>query len=113
MGMLGCVVKAAKMRKSDINETIRRIQAKTREVDPGSEEFRRLRVDLEQELKNKKLVKDMRFGGIRLDTALCIATVFVIAGFGFALDMDSPKALKIAQFVLNTPLVRSILKLSA
>lgn len=107
------VAKSAKMRRSDINETIRRIQAKTREVDPGSEEFRRLRVDLEQELKNKKLVKEMRFGGVRLDTALCIATVFVLAGFGFALDMDSPKALKIAQFVLNTPLVRSMLKLSA
>lgn len=113
MSIFGDAVKAAKMRKSDINETIRRIQAKTREVDPGSEEFRRLRVDLEQELKNKKLVKEMRFGGVRLDTALCIATVFVLAGFGFALDMDSPKALKIAQFVLNTPLVRGMLKLSA
>ena len=113
MGLFGDVINAAKMRKSDINETIRRIQSKTREVDPGSEEFRRLRVDLEQELKNKKLVKEMRFGGIRLDTALCIATVFVLAGFGFALDLDSPKALKIAQFVLNTPLVRSMLKLSA
>lgn len=107
------LVKSAKANKSDINETIRRIQMKTREVDPGSEEFRRLRVDLEQELKNKKLVKEMRFGGVRLDTALCIATVFVLAGFGFALDMDSPKALKIAQFVLQTPLVRSMLKLSA
>ena len=107
------LVKSAKTSKSDINETIRRIQDKTKEVDPGSEEFRRLRVDLEQELKNKKLVKEMRFGGIRLDTALCIATVFILAGFGFALDMDSPKALKIAQFVLNTPLVKGMLKLTA
>lgn len=107
------VVNSAKMRRSDINETIRRIQAKSATVEPGSEEFRRLRVDLEQELKNKKLVKEMRFGGIRLDTALCIATVFVLAGFGFALDLDSPKAMKIAQFILNTPLVRGMLKLSA
>lgn len=113
MAWFNDVINSAKLRKSDINETIRRIQAKTREVDPGSDEFRRLRVDLEQELKNKKLVKEMRFGGVRLDTALCIATVFVLAGFGFALDMDSPKALKIAQFVLSTPLVRSMLKLSA
>ena len=113
MGLVNDMAKAAKLRRSDINETIRRIQMKTREVDPGSEEFRRLRVDLEQELKNKKLVKEMRFGGVRLDTALCIATVFVLAGFGFALDMDSPKALKIAQFVLNTPLVRNMLKLGA
>ncbi len=106
------ILKSVNLNKNDINETIRRIQEKTKEVDPGSEEFRRLRVDLEQELKNKKLVKEMRFGGIRLETALCIAAVFVLAGFGFALDMDSPKALKIAQFVLQTPLVKGLLKLS-
>lgn len=112
MAWFGNVFKSARMSRSDIDETIRRIQEKTRDVDPGSEEFRRLRVDLEQELKNKKLVKEMRFGGIRPETALSIAAVFVLAGFGFALDMDSPKALKIAQFILQTPLVRSMLKLT-
>ena len=66
MAWFGNVFKSARMSRSDIDETIRRIQEKTRDVDPGSEEFRRLRVDLEQELKNKKLVKEMRFGGVRL-----------------------------------------------
>ena len=97
---------ASKLRRSDISETIRRIQEKTREVDPGSEEFRRLRVDLEQELKNRKLMKEMRFMGVSPDKILMIAVILVIAGFGFALDLDSPKAIKIASFVLKLPICK-------
>lgn len=99
--------KAMKLRKSDINETIRRIQEASKQVEPGSEEFKRLRADLEQELKNKKLCREMRFLGISADKVLMVAVVLVIAGFGFALDMDSPKALKIAQFALKLPILKA------
>lgn len=99
--------KAMKLRKNDINETIRRIQEASKKVDPGSEEFKRLRADLEQEYKNKKLCREMRFMGISADKVLMVAVVLIIAGFGFALDMDSPKALKIAQFALKLPILKA------
>lgn len=99
--------KARDIKKSDINETIRRIQERTKQVDPGSEEFRNLRYCLEQELRNKKLVKETKMLGISPDKAIMIAVILVIAGFGFALDLESPKALKIAQFVLKLPIVKA------
>jgi len=91
------------VKKSDIEETIRRIQAKRNSVDPGTPEFRQLSEDLEQELKNKKLYKEANSFGIKPDTVLIILTVLAVAGFGFALDLDSPKALKIASFILKLP----------
>ena len=98
--------RAQKLKQVDIDEAIWRIQEKTKTVDPGSEEFRRLRQDLEQELKNKKLVKEMRFMGLSADRVLMVATILLIAGFGFALDLDSPKALKIASFALKLPMCK-------
>lgn len=98
--------KARELKRQDIDETIRRIQEASKNADPGSEEFRRLRTDLEQEYKNKKLCKEMKFMGLSPDKILMVAVVLVIAGFGFALDMDSPKALKIASFVLKLPVCK-------
>ena len=92
-----------KLKQKDIDETIGRIKEASAKAEPGSEEFKRLRADLEQELKNKKLYKEMRFLGIAPDKILFALIILVIAGFGFALDLDSPKALKIAQFVLKLP----------
>lgn len=94
------------VKKSDIEETIRRIQAKRNAAEPGTEEFRRLSVDLEQELKNKKLYKEARSFGIKPDTVLIMLMVLLVSGFGFALDLDSPKALKIASFALKLPGVK-------
>ena len=98
--------KAIKMKKSDIDEVIARIQERTKEVDPGSEEFAKLRKDLEQEYRNKKLVKELRHGGLSADKILMVVTIFVIAGFAFCLDLESPKALKIAQLVLRLPICK-------
>lgn len=97
---------ARTLRKKDIDETIQRIQKASKEADPGSEEFRKLRMDLEQELKNKKLYRELRFMGISPDKILFALLVLLIAGFGFALDLDSPKALKIAQFALKLPICK-------
>ena len=98
--------RARELRKSDIDQTIKRIQDASLQVDPGSDEFRRLRTDLEQEYKNKKLCKEMRFFGISADKIMMVVTILIIAGFGFALDMDSPKALKIASFALKLPICK-------
>lgn len=94
------------LNKSDIQETIERIKKASETVDPGSEEFRRLRTDMEQELKNKKLLKDTKFMGLSMDKVLMVAVILVIAGFGFALDLESPKAMKIASFVLKLPICK-------
>lgn len=93
--------KARELRKYDIDATIRKIQEAREKVEPGSDEFKRLQEAYEQELKNKKLVKEMRYFGFPPDKILMAVIILCIAGFGFALDMDSPKALKIAAFVLN------------
>ena len=95
--------KAKKLRKSDIDETIQRIQEASKNVDPGSDKFEKLRRNLEQEYTNKKLCKEMKLFGIPPEKILFAVVILVIAGFGFALDLDSPKALKIASFVLKLP----------
>ena len=106
MKLLDKIKLARELRKSDIDETIKRIQEASKNVDPGSEQFRRLREDLEQEYRNKQLCKETRFMGLSADKVLMVAVILVIAGFGFALDTDSPKALKIASFVLKLPMCK-------
>ena len=106
MKLIDKIKLARSLKKKDIDETIQRIQKASEKAEPGSEEFRKLRVDLEQELKNKKLYKEMRFMGISPDKIMFALLVLIIAGFGFALDMDSPKALKIAQFALKLPICK-------
>ena len=93
--------KARKLKRGGIEETLMRIEEATKNAEPGSESFNRLRKDYEQELKNKKLVKEMKFMGISWDKILLVCVILLIAGFGFALDLESPKAIKIAQFVLS------------
>ncbi len=94
--------KAAKeLKKRDIDKVLKRIEEETELADPGSEEFKRLRESYEQELKNKKLVKEMRFLGFPIDKIIVVCGMLIIMGFGVALDMDSPKAMKLATFVLN------------
>lgn len=107
MKLIDKIKLARQLRKKDVDETIRRIQEASAKAKPGSDEFKKLRSDLEQELKNKKLYKEMRFLGISPDKIMMALLILVIAGFGFALDMDSPKALKIASFVLKLPGVKS------
>lgn len=106
MKLVDKIKKAWKLRKCDIDEVVERIQKASKEVNPGTEEFSRLRRDLEQEYKNKKLVKEMRRGGLSWDKILMVVAILVIAGFAFCLDMESPKALKIAQLVLKLPICK-------
>ena len=93
-------------REKAVLEEMLKIQEKMGVPKPGSEEFDKLRKQLEQELRNKKLVKEMRFMGLSPDKILMVLVIIGIAGFGFALDTESPKALKIAQFALKLPIVK-------
>lgn len=109
MNPMESMVKSWKMRgikKCDIEEAIRRIQAKRATVEPGTEEWRRLSGDLEQELKNEKMYKEAKRFGLSWDTIAIIVMVLTISGFAFALDLESPKALKIASYVLKLPGVK-------
>lgn len=94
------------VKKSDIEAAILRIQKKRENVEPGTEEWRRLSVDLEQELKNKKMYNEAKKLGLKWDTVAIIVMVLAISGFAFALDLESPKALKIASYVLKLPGVK-------
>lgn len=93
--------KSRELKAYDIDATLVRIKEERALAEPGTPEFEALQRAYEQELKNKKLVKEMKFLGFPPDKILMVVVTLVIAGFGFALDMDSPKALKIAQFVLG------------
>lgn len=99
MNPVESMVNSWKMRgvkKSDIEDAIRRIQAKRAGVEPGTEEWQKLSAALEQELKNEKLYKEAHRFGISAETVLLILAAFTITGFGLMLDLESPKALKIA-----------------
>lgn len=93
--------KCRKLRGYDVNDALKRIEEARKKVEPGTEEFDRLAKEYEQELKNKKLIKEMKFLGFKPESILIAALILIIAGFGFALDLDSPKAIKIAQFAIN------------
>lgn len=83
-----------KRNKYDINATLKRIAEASQNVDPGSEEFRRLRMDYEQELKSKRLAQEMALGGVPWVQIVFVCGMLLISGMAFLLDMDSPKALK-------------------
>ena len=91
--------KARELKKYDIDATLRRIQEERAYYDPGSEEFKRLQLAYEQELKNKKLVKEMQYLGFPKDKILLIVGMFILYGFTMALDLDCPAAIKHAQFI--------------
>lgn len=90
-----------KRKKYDIDDVLKRIESMRAEAEPGSDEFRRLAKDYEQELQHKKLVKELRKTGVAWDKILAIVAMLIIAGFGFCLDMDSPKGSKIASSVIS------------
>ena len=85
----------------DFDDTMVRIVNASKKVDPGSEEWRKLRMDYEQEIKSKKLAQELRFAGVPWIQVVFICGMLVISGMAFLLDMDSPKATKIADKLIS------------
>lgn len=94
-GMVNAL-KMSGVRKCDIEETIRRIQKKMDATDAGTPEMTVLGSQMEQALKNKKLYKEAQRFGLSWDTVLIVLAAVGITYFGFCLDLESPRALKIA-----------------
>lgn len=94
-------------KKYDIDIAMERVALATVNVEPGSEEWRRLRMDYEQELKNRRLVQEMAHAGVPWIHIVAVAAVLTIAGMAFLLDMDSPKALKFADRLIS--LIKTVL----
>lgn len=86
--------KEKKRKKYDIETVMERIAEKSKTVDPGSDDFRRLRMDYEQELKNKRLTQELALAGVPWIQIVFIVGMLAIAGFTALLDLDSPKAVK-------------------
>ena len=90
-----------KRNKYDIKATMERIAIASANVDPGTDEFRRLRMDYEQELKNKRLAQEMATAGVPWIQIVFICGMLLISGLAFILDMDSPKALRNADRLIS------------
>lgn len=90
--------------KSNADLAIERIQEMSERYEPGTEEFRRCRQDYEQEIRNKKLEKECKHAGIDYKVVIAAVSTILTTGiavFALSLDQESPKALKLADFVLR------------
>ena len=90
-----------KVKKYDVDEALKRIEELRAKETPGTDEWRHLAMDYEQELNNKKLAKEMRFHGIPAWKIVVTILILVVYGFSTCLDMDSPKAIKLATRVID------------
>ena len=98
--------KMKNVQKSDIENTIRRIQEQTDKADPGSEQMTKLGVQMEQALKNKKLFKEAKRFGLDPNTVLMALLLFGISAFAFSLDLEIPMALKHAGYLTKLPIAK-------
>lgn len=82
----------------DIRENIERLKEARTHFPYGSEEYERITDELMKEYELLKKYRDSRFG----IEPKALATLIVIGGIAFfaiCLDQESPKAIKLAQFV--------------
>ena len=100
-GWLEKIRKWFKLRHIDFNTELAVIEEEMKKVDKDSEAYQKLQEAQKRALENKKLVKSMAFFGIPPEKVMFALIIIAVAIFGFSLDLESPKALKIAQFVLN------------
>lgn len=92
--------KIVKRKRDPIRETEDRIQERLRKVEPGTDEFTKL---LEQQQQCKDIRRSQRDTAGWWQKLIDILRMIVYGGgalgitmLGYALDMESPKALKIA-----------------
>ena len=90
-----------KLRHIDFNKELAKIEDEMQKVSPDSEAYKMLQEAQKRALENKALVKKMAFFGIPPEKIMFALIIICIAVYGFSLDLESPKSMKIAQFVLN------------
>lgn len=98
---MGLLKRIGKPKKYDVEMTLQRIQEKRKNVEPGTEEFKRLQEAYEVELRNKQHLKETRWYGISLDKILLTTGFITLGVVALALETESPSAMKKAQFVVN------------
>ena len=90
-----------KLKHVDLNGELARIEEEMQKVDPNSETYKTLQEAQKRALENKALVKKMAFFGIPPEKIMFGLIIVCIAIYGFSLDLESPKSMRIASFVLN------------
>lgn len=90
-----------RLNKGNIDETIRRIQVQLKKAEPGSDQFKQLQEAYEQALKNKKLEKETKWLGVDAGKVAAGVGLSLLGIFALALEVDSPHALKTAQFLVG------------
>ena len=92
--------KVVKLKRDPIKEVENRIQEALRKAEPGTPEFKALLENQQQCCDLRKTKRDTAGWWQKLMDILkvCVYGVGALAvtGLGYALDLDSPKALKIA-----------------
>ena len=89
-----------KLNAREIQENIQRLKAARKETQVGTDAYDKLQTELQKEYEILKKFKDGRFAvPPQVIATLCV--VGTIAFFAICLDQESPKALKLAQFVLK------------
>lgn len=92
--------KIVKRKRDPIRETEDRIQERLRKVEPGSAEFTTLLQQQQQCRDMRRTQRDTNGWWQKLMDVVRVivfgAGTIAVTGLGYALDMESPKALKIA-----------------
>ena len=93
--------KAKTMDIQNIEANLKRIEELSEGVDPGSEKYEKLRRAYEQELKNKKLVLELRKPRVDwVKVSLIMGSVVLTVG-GFLVQLETPLGEKLANFGLG------------
>jgi intein/homing endonuclease len=93
--------KKQELKKGDIEAQKRKIEELTKDKEPGTDDYDKLRRAYEQELKNEKLIKEIGKMGVDWGKIAMWCAILVLGGGALLVEMESPKALKVATFVLN------------
>ena len=93
--------KAKTMDVKNIEENLKRIEELSEKVKPGSPEYEKLRKAYEQELRNKKLVLELRKPHVDwVKVTLILGSVVMTVG-GFLVQLETPLGEKLANFGLG------------
>ena len=87
---------------AEVEEAMERIREHTKNAEPGTPEWEKLREDMKKEEENLELAKrNGHFLGVSPEKWLYAALIAGLTIFAFSLDTESPTALKFAKTVCD------------